>query len=145
MSKRFYLTNWLNLIQCYQSGSLGLEPHHQMHFNIISKTLISRGANLLRRRTSQLELQNTPTANHQRGKTFSTSLLDMIFNNLMALVILEVSWMQSSSLLPMLPGRLRRGVVAPHRVLSMGKIELNCLFMLNWVIWNRTVLTFNYE
>ena len=30
-----------------------------------------------------------------------------------------------------LPGSLRLGVVAPNRTLSMGQIELNCIFMLN--------------
>ena len=34
-----------------------------------------------------------------------------------------------------------RKVVAPERVLSMDQIELNCLLLLNWVSWNRTVLT----
>ena len=33
-------------------------------------------------------------------------------------------------------------VVAPDRVLSMGKIELNYVLMLNWIAWNRTVLAF---
>ena len=31
-------------------------------------------------------------------------------------------------------------VVAPDRALSMGQIELNCILMLNWIVWNRTVL-----
>ena len=35
------------------------------------------------------------------------------------------------------------GVVASDRVLSMDRIELNCVLMLNWIAWNRTVLTFN--
>ena len=33
------------------------------------------------------------------------------------------------------------GVVALDRVLSMGQIELNCVLMLNWITWNRIVLT----
>ena len=32
------------------------------------------------------------------------------------------------------------GVVATYSVLSMGQIELNSVFMLNWNAWNRTVL-----
>ena len=28
---------------------------------------------------------------------------------------------------------------APERVLSMGPIELNCILMLNWIVWNGTV------
>ena len=76
-------------------------------------------------------------------------------------VMLELWGMQSTSSLPSLPGPLWPGVVAPDRVLSMGKIELNCVLIqnwiswnrtvfdvetvltLNWIVWNRTVLTFN--
>ena len=32
------------------------------------------------------------------------------------------------------------GVVAP----DMGQKELKCVLMLNWITWNRTVLTFNF-
>ena len=31
------------------------------------------------------------------------------------------------------------GGVAPARVLSMGQIERNCVLMVNWIVWNRTV------
>ena len=31
------------------------------------------------------------------------------------------------------------GVVAPNRVLSIDQIELNCVLMLNWIVWNKTV------
>ena len=31
------------------------------------------------------------------------------------------------------------GVVAPDWILSMGQIELNCVLMQNWIVWNRTV------
>ena len=41
--------------------------------------------------------------------------------------------------LPLLPGPLWPEVVAPDRVLSMGQIELNCVLILNWTVWNRTV------
>ena len=47
--------------------------------------------------------------------------------------------MQSTPSLPSLPGPLWWGVVAPDRVLSMGQIELNCVLILNWILWNRTV------
>ena len=30
-----------------------------------------------------------------------------------------------------------------HRRQYMGQIELNCVFMLNWIVWNNTVLTLN--
>ena len=39
-------------------------------------------------------------------------------------------------------GLLWPGVVVPDRVLSMGKIELICVLMLNWITWNRSVLTY---
>ena len=48
--------------------------------------------------------------------------------------------MQSIPSLPSLPGPLRLGVVAPDRVLSIGQIELNYVLVLNWFLWNRTVL-----
>ena len=44
-----------------------------------------------------------------------------------ASVILELWGMQSTPLL----SSLRPGVVVPDKVLSMGQIELNCVFMLN--------------
>ena len=33
-------------------------------------------------------------------------------------------------------------VVAHDTVLSMSQTEVNCVLMLNWIAWNRTVLTF---
>ena len=42
-------------------------------------------------------------------------------------------------LLSSLPGPLWPRVVAPDRVLSMGWIKINGVFMLNWNVWNRTV------
>ena len=50
--------------------------------------------------------------------------------------------MQSTPLLPSLPGQFWPSVVAPDRVLSMGQIELNC----NHALLNSlklTVFTFN--
>ena len=41
--------------------------------------------------------------------------------------------------LPSLPGPLMPGMEAPDRALSMGEIELNCILMLNWIVWIRTV------
>ena len=55
-------------------------------------------------------------------------------------VMLELWGMQSTTPLPSLPVPLGPGVVAPDRVLSMGQIGLNCVLMLNWITWNRTVL-----
>ena len=45
--------------------------------------------------------------------------------------MLELWRMQSTPLLPSLPGPLWPGVVAPDRVLSMGQIEVNCVLILN--------------
>ena len=68
--------------------------------------------------------------------------------------MLELWGMQSTPSLPSLPGSLWPGIVAP----DMGKKGLNCVLMLNWnrtvfdvetvlmlnwIVWNRTVLTFN--
>ena len=55
------------------------------------------------------------------------------------LVMLGLWGMWSTPLLPLLPGPLWPGMVAPDRVLSMGQIELNCILMLNWIVWIRTV------
>ena len=41
---------------------------------------------------------------------------------------------------PSLPDPLWPVVVSPDRVLSMGQTELNCVLILNWIVWNRTVL-----
>ena len=30
-------------------------------------------------------------------------------------------------------------ITAPDRALSMGQIELNCILILNWIVWIRTV------
>ena len=57
-------------------------------------------------------------------------------------VMLELWGMRSTSLLPSLPGPLWPAVVTPDRILSMSYIELNSILMLNWIPWNRIVLTF---
>ena len=54
-------------------------------------------------------------------------------------VMLEFWGMRSTVSLPLLSIWLWPGVVAPDRVLSMGQIELNCIFMPNWIAWNWTV------
>ena len=51
----------------------------------------------------------------------------------------------STPALPSLPSPIRLEVVAPDRVLSMGQIELNCVLMLNWNAWNRTVFVYETE
>ena len=93
-----------------------------------------------RTRTSRLELQNTSTASLQRGKTSPTCVLGMTLKRSDGEVPVNLKlWgMQSTPLLPSLPGTHWPGVVTPDRVLSMGQIELNCVLMLNWIAWNRT-------
>ena len=54
-------------------------------------------------------------------------------------VMLGLWGMLGTPSLPLHPGPLWPGVVAPDRVLSMDQIELNCALMLNWIVWNRTV------
>ena len=45
--------------------------------------------------------------------------------------------MHRTPLLPLLPGLLWPGMVAPDIVLSIGQLDLN------WIAWNSTVFTFN--
>ena len=58
------------------------------------------------------------------------------------IVMLELFGMRSTPSLPSLPGPLWPGMVAPDRILSMVKIELNCVITINWIACDRTVLTF---
>ena len=49
-----------------------------------------------------------------------------------------VLWgMLDTPLLTSLQGPLWPGVAKP--VLSMGRIELNCVLVLNWIVWNETL------
>ena len=88
-----------------------------------------------------------------------TRVLDMTLINLTVEVpvMLELWEMRSSPSLPSLLGLLWPRVVALNNVLSMDQIELNCVLsstvlfeielfwhlncvlMLNWIVWNRTV------
>ena len=54
-------------------------------------------------------------------------------------VMLGLWVLRSTSSLPLLRGPLWPGMVAPDRALSMGSIELNCILVLNWIVWIRTV------
>ena len=54
-------------------------------------------------------------------------------------VMRELLGMQSIPSLPLLPGSPWPRVVAADRVLSMGQTELNCVLMLKWIVWNRSV------
>ena len=67
--------------------------------------------------------------------------------------MLELWEMQSTPLSLLLPGPLWPGVVAPDMgpIYGLNRVKqslaftvfmhLNCVFMLNWIIWNKTVLT----
>ena len=57
-------------------------------------------------------------------------------------VMLELWGMGSTPSLPSLTGALWHGLVAPDNVLSMDQIELNCVLMKNWIVWNRTVFVY---
>ena len=54
-------------------------------------------------------------------------------------VLLELRWMQSTPSFTSFPGPLWHRVVAAEMILSMSQIELNCVLMLNWIVWNRSV------
>ena len=83
-------------------------------------------------------------ASLQTGKTPSNGCPEYVTkqSNGNVPVILELMRMRSTPLLLSLPDPLWLGVVASDRVLSIGQIKLNCVLMLNWIAWNRSVLTF---
>ena len=54
----------------------------------------------------------------------------------------ELWGMRSTPSSPLLPCPIWTEVVVPDRVLSMDQIELNCVLMLNWIFWNRIIMTF---
>ena len=53
--------------------------------------------------------------------------------------------MQSTPSLPFFQGPLSPGMVAPNKVLSMGQIEVKCVLVLNWIVWNRTVYMYEMD
>ena len=84
---------------------------------------------------------NTPTSSLQRGKTHLNECSG--YNTKQSDVEVSLMWelwgMWSTPSLPSLPGS--KWTWEPtDRVLSMGQIEPNCVLMLNWIAWNRTVL-----
>ena len=54
-------------------------------------------------------------------------------------VMLELWGIWSTPSFPSLPGPLCPRVVVPDRVISMDKIEVYFVLLLNWIVWNRTV------
>ena len=79
--------------------------------------------------SSQLGLQNTPTASFHRGETPLVSVLDITLYNQM--IRLQNCWRFGECgvplSLPSIAGPLWPGVAAPDRVLFMGQIALDCL------------------
>ena len=59
-----------------------------------------------------------------------------------ALIIPELRGMRSTPSLSSLTASLWSRGVIPYIVICMGWIQLNSVFMLNWIVWNRTVFTF---
>ena len=57
---------------------------------------------------------------------------------------MELWGMQSNPLVQSLPGPLWPSVVASNRGLFMGQIELNCVPMPNWIVWNRPIYIYIY-
>ena len=57
-------------------------------------------------------------------------------------VMLKLWGMRCIPSLPLFPGSLWPVMVAPDRALSISKIELDCILMLNWIACNRTALIF---
>ena len=91
---------------------------------------------------SWLGLMNTLTAPLQMGKIppTPTCVLNMTLNNLMVRFQWCWSfWNAEHSFIAITPGPLWPGVVAPDGALSMVQIELNCILMLNWIVWIKTV------
>ena len=84
---------------------------------------------------SRLDLQNTPTASLQGGKTLPThnecSGYDTKQSDEEVLVMLELWRMRNTPSLPSLPCPLWPRVVAPDRIQSMDQIELKCILMIN--------------
>ena len=87
---------------------------------------------------------NIPIASLQRGKIPPNECPEYDTKKSVARVpvMLEFWGMWSTPSLPLLPGPLWPRVVASDRVLSMGQIEVNCIAMLNWIVWNGTVFVY---
>ena len=106
---------------------------------IITIYYVTLTTNLL---PSWLGLSNRPTAPLQRGKTPPSNECpgyDTKQSDGEVPVMLELWRIRSTPSLPLLSGSLWPRVVVPDRVLSMGQIELNCVLILNWIVWNKTV------
>ena len=102
---------------------------------------------------STLGLNNTPTASLHRGITPPQRVSLILHETIWWWGSSNTGfwWMTSTSSVPSLSVPLWHGVVAPNRVLSMGPVELFIFKLsaskwltLNWIVKNRTILSFNY-
>ena len=59
-------------------------------------------------------------------------------------IMLDLCEIRSNPLLPSLPGPHLLGLLVRNRLPSIGQIELNCVLMLNWIVWNRTIYMHKY-
>ena len=86
---------------------------------------------------NRLGPEDIPTASLQRVKPPSqrVSWFEAKQSDGEVPVMQELWEMKSTPLLLSLPGPLCPGVVAPDRILSIGQIELNCVLMLNWIVF----------
>ena len=126
-----------------------LNPIYSIYINMICNELFVGNAILKRARSNSFANSEIspigkgcriPTASLQWRKTppprewpgYVTKQLDG-----QAPLMLELWGMQSNPSLPSLQGLLWSGEVVPDRVLSMGQI------MINWILWNRFVGSFN--
>ena len=93
--------------------------------------------------TSWLGLQNTMTASLQRGKTFPTSTLDMTRNNLMVRFQYCWNFRECGVFLhcyySLAHSGLEGPIYGPNRIIR----HLICVLMLNLIVWNRTVWSYN--
>ena len=106
-----------------------------------------RGVGLPQQWPSRVGLLNTPTASLQIGKIPTNECPK--YNSKQSVgevqVILELWVMQSTPLLPLFQDPLWSEMIAPDRVPSIGQIELNCVHMLNWFVFNRAVFDIETE
>ena len=59
--------------------------------------------------------------------------------------MLNLWGMRSIPLLPELPGPVWLGVAASNRVISIGQIELKCVFKLNRIFLNKTICMYKMD
>ena len=96
-------------------------------------------------KANRLELPIIPASSLLRGEDSLNDCpgYDTKQSNGEAPVILQLQRMQRTPFLTLLPGLIWPGVAAPDWIISMGRIKLNCVLMLNWSVWDWSVSSFN--